>query len=231
MFTTEVALLEAALAEGLPSPCVGDRPELLSVPDLGTVYVLGRGGLDLGATIVPLTNAGFLVTPLRDPSACLNLVSTRLPSAVVVDVGDRRSEGLDVLRCLRAWQCPTPCIVALPSNDVRTAVEAMKIGARDVIELPARTQDVVECVREVVGGSSLPPRPETVALSQFPGHDVLTRRELQVLSYVAAGSSNKEAGRLLGISPRTVEVHRARAMEKLGARNAADLVRIILSEG
>ncbi len=52
-----------------------------------------------------------------------------------------------------------------------------------------------------------------------------------MLAQIAAGSSNKEAGRVLGISPRTIEVHRARIMEKLGAKNAADLVRIVLSDG
>lgn len=57
----------------------------------------------------------------------------------------------------------------------------------------------------------------------------LTRRELQVAALIADGASNKEAGRRLGISPRTVELHRAHIMEKLGARNAADLVRIVLS--
>ena len=51
-----------------------------------------------------------------------------------------------------------------------------------------------------------------------------------MLNQIAAGSSNKQAGRELGISPRTIEVHRARIMEKLGAKNAADLVRIVLSE-
>jgi two-component system response regulator FixJ len=57
----------------------------------------------------------------------------------------------------------------------------------------------------------------------------LTRRELEVAALIADGASNKEAGRRLGISPRTVELHRAHVMEKLGARNAADLVRIVLS--
>ncbi|MEW9366006.1 response regulator transcription factor, partial [Klebsiella pneumoniae] len=56
-----------------------------------------------------------------------------------------------------------------------------------------------------------------------------TRRERDVLGQVAHGASNKEAGRRLGISPRTIEVHRARIMDKLGARNAADLMRIVLS--
>jgi two-component system response regulator FixJ len=57
----------------------------------------------------------------------------------------------------------------------------------------------------------------------------LTPREREVAQLIADGASNKEAGRRLGISPRTVELHRAHVMEKLGARNAADLVRIVLS--
>ena len=63
----------------------------------------------------------------------------------------------------------------------------------------------------------------------FPGRELLTPREIEVLGQITAGASNKEAGRHLGISPRTIEVHRARIMEKLGARNAADLVRIVLT--
>jgi two-component system response regulator FixJ len=59
----------------------------------------------------------------------------------------------------------------------------------------------------------------------------LTPRERQVLAEIMAGASNKEAGRTLGISPRTIEIHRARIMEKLGAKNAADLVRIVLGQG
>jgi len=58
----------------------------------------------------------------------------------------------------------------------------------------------------------------------------LTRRECEVLGRIAAGASNKEAGRHLGISSRTIEVHRARIMEKVGAKNAADLVRILFSQ-
>ena len=65
----------------------------------------------------------------------------------------------------------------------------------------------------------------------FPGHERLTQREREVLAQITGGASNKEAGRRLGISPRTIEVHRARIMDKLGAKNAADLVRITLNEG
>ena len=61
--------------------------------------------------------------------------------------------------------------------------------------------------------------------------DTLTPRERDVLEQLVAGASNKEAGRLLGISPRTIEIHRARIMEKLGAKNVADLVRTVLRLG
>lgn len=66
---------------------------------------------------------------------------------------------------------------------------------------------------------------------RFPGRDRLTQREREVLAQIANGASNKEAGRRLGISPRTIEVHRASIMVKLGAKNAADLVRITLNDG
>ena len=69
------------------------------------------------------------------------------------------------------------------------------------------------------------------ALADIKGGDLLTRREREVLAQLIAGASNKEAGRTLSISPRTIEVHRARIMEKLGARNCAELVRIALGQG
>ena len=68
-------------------------------------------------------------------------------------------------------------------------------------------------------------------LADVKGAELLTPREREVLGRVIAGASNKEAGRTLGISPRTIEVHRARIMDKLGAKNTADLVRIVLGQG
>jgi DNA-binding CsgD family transcriptional regulator len=64
----------------------------------------------------------------------------------------------------------------------------------------------------------------------FPGAQRLTPREREVLAEIASASSNKEAGRNLGLSPRTIEVHRAHIMMKLGAKNTADLVRFVLSK-
>ena len=71
---------------------------------------------------------------------------------------------------------------------------------------------------------------DDIITPRFPGDDRLTEREREVLTEITNGASNKEAGRRLGISPRTVEVHRARIMDKLGAKNTADLVRITLND-
>lgn len=73
--------------------------------------------------------------------------------------------------------------------------------------------------------------PANAAPFEFPGKENLTPREREVLRLIANGASNKEAGRRLGISPRTIETHRAHIMVKIGARNAADLVRIVLGGG
>ena len=119
-------------------------------------------------------------------------------------------------------------------GDVSSAVDAMKSGAFDYLVKPLDARSIVARVRSAVtafakrdgsaaGKTGLP--------LDFPGQSRLTPREREVLTQIAKGASNKEAGRHLGISPRTVEVHRSRIMEKIGARNAADLVRIVLSGG
>jgi len=64
----------------------------------------------------------------------------------------------------------------------------------------------------------------------FPGRDQLTRREIEVLAQITAAASNKEAAKYFGISPRTIEIHRRHIMQKLGAKNAVDLVRIVLTQ-
>jgi two-component system response regulator FixJ len=69
-----------------------------------------------------------------------------------------------------------------------------------------------------------------VLAAQFPGRERLTPREYQVLELIATGASSKEAGRILGISPRTIEVHRARIMDKLDAKNTVDLVHKVIRD-
>jgi FixJ family two-component response regulator len=164
------------------------------------------------ALAVVLTLEGYHVSGFADGHSFLAAVRSQAPACVILDVHMPGRSGLDILKELNAKNYPAPVFIISGQGDIPMAVEAIKNGA---IEATARQQS-----RGGLGDS----------LAQFPGSDLLTSREREVLNLIAGGASNKEAGRQLGISPRTIEVHRARIMEKLGAKNAADLVRIVLSE-
>ena len=173
---------------------------------------------------------GCRVTCFAEGQAFLVAARARTPACILLDVNMPGDSGLDMLRALDAPHYPAPILIVSGQRDVPTAVNAIKGGALDFIEKPIEAAAVIARVREAIDGWSRRP---AGAGDQFPavrGTERLTPRERQVLAQVIAGASNKEAGRALGISPRTIEVHRARIMEKLAAKNAADLVRITLNE-
>jgi len=194
------------------------------------VFIVDDDPLVRNALSIVLSRAGYQVSGFAEGASFLTAAKSRTPACVILDVQMPGQSGLDILKELNAQHYPAPIFIISGTGDIPMAVEAIKSGAFDFIEKPFDATTVITRVREASeawarranGVDSLP--------RTFPGYDQLTSRELDVLSQIAAGSSNKQAGRDLGISPRTIEVHRARIMEKLGAKNAADLVRIVLSE-
>jgi two-component system response regulator FixJ len=176
---------------------------------------------------------GYHVTSFGDGQSLLNAARARTPACIILDVHMPGRSGLDILKELNAQEWPAPIFIISGQGDIPMAVDAIKNGALDFIEKPFNADTVVSRVREAIAAWERRKEAGTsssVLALPFPGRDVLTPREREVLAEIAAGASNKEAGRHLGISPRTIEVHRARIMEKLGAKNAADLVRIVMSE-
>jgi FixJ family two-component response regulator len=179
---------------------------------------------------IVFTNQGYRVSSFEDGRSFLEAARSRVPACILLDVQMPGPSGLDVLKELNAQQFPAPILIISGQGDIPMAVEAIKNGALDFIEKPFRASDVAARVRDAIEAKARRAADGLGSLADgaFPGHDQLTPREREVLSQLAAGASNKVAGRHLGISPRTVEVHRARIMEKAGAKNAADLVRIVL---
>jgi FixJ family two-component response regulator len=181
---------------------------------------------------VVLSAAGYQVVCFADGAALLAVARTRYPACILLDVHIPGRSGLDILKELRAEDYPAPIFMISGGADIAMAVGAVKGGALDFIEKPFRGSEIVARLDEAVTAYSRR-RTEEPALNisslNFPGRERLTRREREVLEQFASGASNKEAGRRLGISPRTIEDHRASLMKKLGARNAADLIRIVLT--
>jgi FixJ family two-component response regulator len=203
-------------------------------PQSGEIFIVDDDPLIVNALTAVLSREGYQVSGFGEGKSFLAAAKARTPTCVILDVQMPGQSGLDILKELNAQHYPAPIFIISGVGDIPMAVEAIKNGALDFIEKPLDAATVVTRVREAVeawarrsqrgGGGG------DILSKSFPGHDLLTSRERDVLGQIAAGSSNKQAGRELGISPRTIEVHRARIMEKLGAKNAADLVRIVLSD-
>lgn len=181
------------------------------------------------AMSVVFTLAGFRVTVFSDGASFMAGVRDREPAAVLLDLHLPDRSGLSVLGEIDTQHFPAPIFIISGDSDVAHVVEAVKNGAFDYVTKPfdantiiARVDDAIRTYARRNGGE------EGVTTYEFPRRELLTPREREVLAQIAAGVSNKGAARHLGISPRTIEVHRARIMGKLGARNTADLVRIAL---
>ena len=182
------------------------------------------------------TPEGCRVTCFAEGQSFLVAARARTPACILLDVNMPGRSGLDMLRELDAPHYPAPILIVSGQSDVPTAVNAIKSGALDFIEKPIEVATVVARVREAIVAWTQRPANGNGQLSrgvltEIRGAELLTPREREVLARIIAGASNKEAGRMLSISPRTIEVHRARIMDKLGAKNAADLVRIVLGQG
>ena len=175
---------------------------------------------------------GCRVTCFAEGQSFLEAARARTPACILLDVNMPDRSGLDVLRELGAPHYPAPILIVSAQRDVPTAVSAIRGGALDFIEKPIEAAAVVARVRAAIAGWMRRSNGHSLLaadrLAEVRGAEFLTPRESEVLGKVVGGASNKEAGRMLGISPRTIEVHRARIMDKLGARNAADLVRIVM---
>ena len=179
---------------------------------------------------------GCRVTCFAEGQSFLVAARARTPACILLDVNMPGRSGLDMLRELDAPHYPAPILIV--SGAARRADRGQRHQGR-------RAGLHREADRGRGGGRPRargdhgldPPSGQRqrqcrrICSPRSRAPSLLTPREREVLGKVVAGASNKEAGRMLGISPRTVEVHRARIMDKLGARNTADLVRIVLGQG
>jgi len=178
-----------------------------------------------------LSAGGYEVVCFADGAALLSVARSRTPSCILLDVHIPGKSGLDILKELHGEDYPAPIFMISGQGDIAMAVTAIKNGALDFIEKPFRGSEIVGRLNEAIDAYARRKsgHASNIQTLHFPGREPLTRREREVLEQFTKGASNKEAGRHLGISPRTIEDHRANIMKKLGARNAADLVRIVMT--
>lgn len=183
-------------------------------------------------------SVGFMLKTSRldvqvfaDGTAFLKEVKHLDPGCVLLDVRMPGMDGLEVQAELRERGIAYPVVVMTGHGDVDVAVKAMKAGAVDFIEKPFDKQIVLEAVEE---GFSRLDRSTEVSQRRKEASlrlNALTPREYEVLEGLVKGHPNKTIGYDLGISARTVEIHRANVMKKLEVFNLSDLLRIAFAAG
>jgi FixJ family two-component response regulator len=197
----------------------------------GEIFVVDDDAAIRDLLALLLSGQGYKVVGFADGGSLIAEIRAKSPACILLDVHIPGKSGLDILKDLSTRNHPAPVIIISGKGDIAMAVDAIKSGALDFIEKPFHGSDVVARVKEAIAADiRRKARAGEKSHFYFPGREPLTAREQDVLARLVEGSTNKEAGQQLGISYRTIEIHRARIMEKLGAKSATDLIRIVLSE-
>lgn len=149
------------------------------------------------------------------------------PGCIVSDVRMPGMSGIELHEELQRRGCPLPLVFITAHGDVPLAVQAMRKGAVDFIEKPFDEQTLVHAVNTALSHAAAAPARNAEAARRLAQ---LTPRERQVMDLVVAGKLNKMVADELGISIKTVELHRSNMMTKLGVRNLPDLVRLTLEQ-
>jgi two-component system response regulator FixJ len=154
-----------------------------------------------------------------------------VPGCIVSDVRMPGLTGIDLLKRLKADGDKRPVILITGHGDIEMAVQAIKAGALEFIEKPFDDQKLLTAVSEALTASesTLAQSQEIAELKQK--FDALTERQRETMKCLIRGMANKQIALELGISPRTVEIHRTWVMYKMAANTLADLIRMGLALG
>ena len=178
-----------------------------------------------------LKTAGYPVQLYADGESFLKAADHIDEGCVLLDVRMPGIDGMEVQRRLRARGIMLPVVIMTGHGDVDLAVAAMKAGATDFLEKPFEKAALIDCLSSA-GEVALAERGLSARRSEAQARlNVLTDREREVLDGLVAGLPNKTIAYDLGISPRTVEVHRANVMTKLGVRSLSEALQLAFAAG
>jgi len=195
------------------------------------VYIVDDDDGMRRALTVLITTVGYQPVAFAKPSEFLAKYDPAQPSCLVLDVRMPEMSGLELQQHLNKAGSMLPVILVSGHGDIPMAVQAMKDGAFDFLQKPFRDQELLDRIN---GALKLDAenRESVDRLADLKAREEsLTPREHEVLALVVDGKANKVIAIDLGLSERTVEIHRANVMEKMGARSVAHLVKMHLMLG
>ena len=183
------------------------------------------------ALTVLMTTVGYQPVAFASPSEFLAKYDRKQPGCLLLDVRMPEMSGLEVQQHLNRSGSMLPVILVSGHGDIPMAVQAMKDGAFDFLQKPFRDQDLLDRINAALKLDA-ENRENVDRLADLKHRaESLTPREREVMAMVVDGKANKVIAIDLGLSERTVEIHRANVMEKMGARSVAHLVKMHLILG
>ncbi len=196
-----------------------------------TVFVVDDDEAICTSLRLLLKSIGLPVQTFSSASAFLDSFDADRPGCLVLDIRMPGMSGIELQQQLNERHSITPIVFITGHGDVPMAVEAMQAGAVDFIQKPFRDQDLIDRInRALEKDRSM--RDELHQRDAIRSRiEQLTPREKEVLDLVTVGKANKVIAGDLDVSQRTVEIHRARVMEKMGAKSLAHLVRMVIEAG
>jgi two-component system response regulator FixJ len=193
-----------------------------------TVFIVDDDDAVRGALRLLLKSVGLAATTLSSAQDFLATYDPQQPGCLILDVRMPGMSGLELQQQLNLRGAIIPVIFITGHGDIPMAVEAMQQGAFDFLQKPFRDQDLIDRIQRALAKDQTG-RAELRERARIEQRlETLTAREREVLELVTSGKPNKIMAADLGVSQRTVEIHRARVMEKMGASSLAQLVRMVL---
>jgi len=194
-----------------------------------TVYIVDDDEAVRSALRLLMKSAGYTTVTFESAQEFLARYNAQQPGCLVLDVRMPGMSGMELQQELNRRGAILPVIFISGHGDIPMAVEAMHSGAFDFLQKPFKDQDLLDRVARALSSDSAA-RAEKLEVDHIRELlATLTPREHEVLDMVVSGKPNKIMAADLNLSQRTVEVHRARVMEKMHARSLAQLVRMMMT--
>lgn len=193
-----------------------------------TVYIVDDDSGVRSSIRVLMKSVGLAAMPFPSAKDFLEAYHPNSPGCLVLDIRMPGMSGLELQEALNERGAVIPVIFITGHGDIPMAVEAMRHGAFDFLQKPFRDQDLIDRIQQALARDA-----ETRQSLQEHARirariASLTPREREVLELLTSGKANKMMAQDLGLSQRTVEIHRAHVMEKMGAKSVAQLVRMVM---
>jgi FixJ family two-component response regulator len=211
---------------------VGGISRDITVHDGAVAYVVTGDQTSRQALSLLLQSGGYSIKAFASGAEFVAMAPVLANGCVILDIASSQGEGLLVARQLRAAGSRLPVIaVGSSGGDVMLAVQAMKAGVIDWLEKPYQQGALLAAVASALAEVQHSDDQFRNAEAARRLIDEMSARERQVFDGLLAGGTNKSIGKKLGISPRTVELHRAGVMERLGARTLPEAVLMAAAAG